>query len=116
MWIKRAVRVVCLVPSALLDWCKNTVDGYRSFVTRIADHLTMAGRENQLEVAAMANSGAPLHVDCSGKRVELREFLKVLNVGDRVRVFCDDGILVAEKVSKTQLKLIHAEMLAEMVH
>jgi hypothetical protein len=48
--------------------------------------------------------------------VELREFLKVLNVGDRVRVFCDDGILVAEKVSKTQFKLIHAEMLAEMVH
>jgi hypothetical protein len=31
-------------------------------------------------------------------------------------VLCDDGVLVAEKISETQFKLIHAEMMTDLVH
>jgi len=62
------------------------------------------------------NGSHPLNVGFAGKSVELREVTKVLRIGDRIRVLCDDGVLVAEKISETQFKLIHAETMAELVH
>ena len=76
----------------------------------------MVGRENQFEVARVMNVSHPLYVDFAGKRVELREFTKLLRTGDRIRVLCDDGVLVAEKISQTQFKLIHTETMTELVH
>ena len=76
----------------------------------------MVGRENQSEVARVVNVSHPAHVDFARKSVELRELTKVLRIGDRIRVFCDDGVLVAEKISETEFKLIHAETMAELVH
>ena len=61
------------------------------------------------------NGSHPLHADLAGECVELREFIKILNIGDRIRVLCDDGLLVAEKVSETQFKVIQTEMMAELV-
>jgi hypothetical protein len=46
----------------------------------------------------------------------LTEFIKTLSIGDRIRVFCDDGVVVAEKISQTQFKEIHVEIMAELVH
>jgi hypothetical protein len=102
--------------SAVLDWCKRTAGKYRRFAGSIADQLRMVGRENQLDVARVMNVSQPLHVDFAGERVELREFAKVLRIGDRIRVLCDDGVLVAEKISQTQFKLIHAETMTDLVH
>jgi hypothetical protein len=62
------------------------------------------------------NVSQALHADFCGKRVELGEFIKVMSIGDRLRVLCDDGLLVAEKTSETQFKLIHAETMTELVH
>jgi hypothetical protein len=76
----------------------------------------MVRRENQFEVARVMNVSHPLDVDFAGERVELREFAKVLSIGDRIRVLCDDGVLVAEKISQTQFKLIHTETMTELVH
>jgi hypothetical protein len=76
----------------------------------------MVGRENQFEVERVLNVSHPLNVDFSGKRVELRDFTDVLSIGDRIRVLCDDGVLVAEKISETQFKLIHAEPMTDLVH
>lgn len=47
---------------------------------------------------------------------DLQEFIKVLNVGDRIRVLCDDGVLVAEKVSNTQFELIQYQMMSDLIH
>ena len=58
----------------------------------------------------------PIHLELAGKRVELMEFARGLNIGDRIRVFCDDGVLVAEKVSQTQLRIIQAATMTEGVH
>ena len=76
----------------------------------------MAGQENRLEVARVMNVSHPFQVDFAGKPVELSEFIKVLSIGDRIRVFCDDGVVAAEKISEMRFKLIHTETTAELVH
>jgi len=48
--------------------------------------------------------------------MELEELIKVLRIGERIRVFCDDGVIVAEKISQTQFKLIHCQTMSELVH
>jgi hypothetical protein len=102
--------------SAVLDWCKRTADRCRRFAGRISDQLRMVGRGNQLEFTRLMNVNHPLYVDFAGKRVELREFIEILRIGDRIRVLCDDGVIVAEKISHTQFKLIQAETMTELVH
>jgi hypothetical protein len=113
---KRGIWVVGVPLSAVLNLCKETADRCRQFAGRIADQFRMAGRENQLEVARVVNVSRPLHVDFVGKPVALTEFIKTLSIRDRIRVFCDDGVVVAEKISQTQFKEIHVEMMAELVH
>jgi hypothetical protein len=39
-----------------------------------------------------------------------------LRVGERIQVLCDDGVIVAEKISHTQFKLIHCQAMSELVH
>jgi hypothetical protein len=116
MSTKRGIWAVSLPLSAVLGWCKRTAGRYRRVAGRIADQLRLVGRENQFEPARVMNGSHALHADLAGECVELREFTKKLNIGDRIRVLCDDGVLVAEKVSETQFKVIHAEMMAELVH
>lgn len=48
--------------------------------------------------------------------MELKELTDALRVGDRIRLFCDDGVLLAEKISQTQLKVIQSQSIAELVH
>lgn len=113
---KDEIWAVGMLASGVLEWCKRIVGRYRRFAGGIPDRLPIAERENQLTVASVMNVGLPIHVDFAGKRVELREFIKVLSIGDRVRLFCDDGVLVAEKISETRFKFIHNEIMAEFIH
>jgi len=56
-----------------------------------------------------------LQVDFCGERIELKEFIKLLRIGERIRVFCDDGVFVAEKISETQFELIDCQMISKFV-
>jgi hypothetical protein len=58
----------------------------------------------------------PIQVDFGPDRIELNELIAVMRVGDRLRLFCDDGLLVAEKVSQTQLRVVYSETMAAQVH
>jgi hypothetical protein len=87
---------------AVSDWCK-----------RIAGRLRMTGREKQSQVAQVS---CPVHVNFIGNSVELGQVAKALKIGDRVRVHCNDGLLVAEKISETQFQLIDAQPLAGLVN
>ena len=113
---KRRVWAVGLSLSAVLNWCKRTARRYRRVPGRNADQLRMVGREKQFEVVRVMNGIHTLYVDCAGRRVEFSEFIKGLSIGDRIRVCCDDGVVVAEKISETRFKLIHTETMAELVH
>lgn len=88
--------------SAVSEWCKRT-----------AGRLRLIGREEQSQVPPPSN---PLHVSFFGNSVELGQLAKALKIGDRVRVHCDDGLLVAEKISETQFQLIDSEPIAGLVH
>lgn len=100
--------------ATMLDQCKRTAARYRRFVG--ADQLSLVGQEDQFEGGQTADSSQPLYVECDGDRVELDEFIRILRIGDCIRVFCDDGVVVAEKVSHHQLKLIHVRTMSESVH
>jgi hypothetical protein len=113
---KRGIWAVGGPLSAVLDLCKRTAGRCRRFAARFADSSRIAGQENQMEVARVMTASYPLQVDFAGKPVELREVINSLRIGDRIRVFCDDGVIVAEKISHTQFKEIHVEMMAELVH
>jgi hypothetical protein len=116
MSIKRGIWAVGLPLSVVLDWCKRTVGRYRRVAGRIADQSRWVRKENQFEATRVMNFSHPLHADSAEECVELKEFTRILSIGDRIRVLCDDGVLVAEKISETQFKVIHVEMLAELVH
>ena len=113
---KHEIRAVGAPLSAVLDMCKRAGDRCRRLADKIADHFRMAKRENQIAVARIMRVSHPLQADFTGKPLDLTEFMKTLSIGDRVRVFCDDGVVVAEKISHTQLREIHAETMSELVH
>jgi len=93
---RRGVWSISWPLAAMLHWFKRNVRSFRKEVSR---------RRDQFEVARQTNE----------ESIELKEFVKVLNVGDQIRVLCDDGLLVAEKVSETQFELIHSQMMSKLV-
>jgi hypothetical protein len=57
------------------------------------------------------------------ERIELEELstdlkgvINKLRIGDRVRVLCDDGVILAEKISEAQFKLIHSLVMSKFIH
>ena len=100
------------LPLAALDWCKKTAGRYWRFAGAIVWSITHGRRADEFEASIPKN---PVQVDFCGERVELKEFIKVLSIGDRIRLLCDDGLLVAEKISETQCKVIHSEMVGKLV-
>ena len=100
------------LPLAALDWCKKAAGRYWRLAGGIVCSITDGRRADEFEVSLPKN---PVQVDFCGEPIELREFIKVLSIGDRIRVLCDDGLLVAEKISETQCKIIHSEMVDKSV-
>jgi hypothetical protein len=113
---KFGIWAVGLPLSAVLNWYRRTAGRYRRLARGIARQLRMMGRRKQFEAAEVIKVSPPFHADFAGSPVELGEFTRVLSVGDRIRVLCDDGVLVAEKISETQFRVIHAQTMAELVH
>jgi hypothetical protein len=102
--------------SATADWCKKIAIGCRRFAGGIADRSRMAGREDESAVGRLRTASRTVQVDLGGGVVEFKEFIKELRVGDRIRAFCDDGVIEAEKVSATRFKLIYAVEKTGAIH
>lgn len=94
--------------SAVSDRCKRIVDRFRRFAAGIVRSITGRRQEPQFDVAQAVSI---VHED-----IELKDSLKLLRIGDRLRVFCSDGILVVEKISQTHVKLVHSQAMTELVH
>ena len=112
---KHGISVTVLL-SAVLDFCKNSADQGRRYAARLTNKLRISTKGNPQEVSRVTKESHSSPVDFTGRPVELTEFIKQLSIGDRIRVFCDDGIVLAEKISQTQFKEIHAETMTELVH
>jgi len=92
--------------SAALNWCKKIIEKY-----------FRGGRlDPQYDVLQAASANRWLQMELSEDCVELNELIGILRIGDRVRVFCDDGFVVAEKVSHTKMKVIQSQAMAELIH
>lgn len=105
-----------LLLPAMLDWCKRTATSYWQGVSRIVRLMRGSCRSNLSEDVRPVNVGQPSRIDFCGEDIELKEILRVLTIGDRIRILCDDGVLVAEKMSQTQFKLVGAQSMSKLVH
>ena len=74
------------------------------------------GENDPFEVGSLTNGQDGLRLNWREDRMELDEFLKSVCIGDRIRVLCDDGVLVAEKVSQTQFELVDSQLLSRFIH
>jgi hypothetical protein len=73
-------------------------------------------RHNQLEVARPMEIGHLLHMGSCLQPVDLVDLLDVLSIGDRIRILCDDGVVVAEKTSPTRFELIQCQVMSDLIH
>ena len=112
----RRLRDIGCAFSAALRGCKAAAARCRRRAAGIMRAATSCRHSDLLEDVRMADAGHPLRIDFAGRRVELQELINVLSIGDRLRVLCDDGVLVAEKISETRFKLIHSETMSKLVH
>lgn len=80
---------------------------------RTTARLGITGQEKQSQVA---EDSQPFHLDFIGNSIELGQLVDALRIGDRVCVLCNDGVLVAQRVSETQLRLIDSKPIAELIH
>ena len=108
MWKEREILAVNSPLSEVSDRCKRIADRFRRFAVGIVRSITGCRQEPQFDVAEV--------VSIVHENIELKEFLKLLRIGDRLRVFCNDGIIVVEKISQTQVKLVHSQAITELVH
>lgn len=93
--------------------CKRTVIKCWRFAERVV--LSILSR-NHSPKGSTVEAGYGLVVEVGNERMDLREFASALPVGDRIRVLCDDGIVVAQKVSPTQFKLLDLQIMSESIH
>lgn len=73
-------------------------------------------RDHPLKVWRMTSACHPPLIDLCGEGMELNKLIGILSIGERVRLFCNDGVLVAEKVSPTQVKVIHSQTITKLIH
>ena len=99
----------------MADCFKSTADRYWRLAGGIGRRSQIVGRENKFEVARPRNASKTVQVDLAGGLEEFKEFIKALRIGDRVRAFCDDGIIEAEKISPTRFKLIYSVETTESI-
>ena len=95
-----------LALSRALDRCKRTAGRYWRYAGAMFRSTTARRRHDELEVP----------IGSCQQLIKFNELIDVLLVGERIRVLCDDGVIVAEKISQTQFKLIHCQAMSELVH
>lgn len=102
-----------LLLSAALDRCAEILRGGWCFGGRI---VSPNRRQYQSEVGRSKDTTCPSPMHPWRQGIELKEFINIMRIGDRIRVFCDDGVLVAEKISHTQFKLIDCQRVSGLIH
>jgi hypothetical protein len=102
--------------SAVLDWWKSTVSRYGRFAGGSADQSRTISQQDTFENASSAHELKMVKIGPDSLEAEFREFTEAMRVGDRIRTFCDDGVIEAEKVSQTQFKLVYLVETTGSIH
>src|SRR2546421_12808302 len=100
-------RIKLPLPVAL-DMCKTTVGRSWQFFRRVFRSIAARTRHDHLKVDLITDVSHSLLTDSSFRQnMELEEVVKGLKIGERIRVHCDYGGVVAGKNSQTPFELIH---------
>lgn len=113
---RRGISGIGLLLSAMQDWCKKTAARYWHHMKGSLWSIRHGRRNDPFERVRQVNVEQPLRIDFGGECLELKEFVNMLTIGDRIRVLCDDGVVLAEKVSQTEFRLIDAQRMSKLVH
>ena len=107
----RAIESFRFLLSIMLERCRRALGRFCG-----ARQLPIVRPANQFATGQLVESSQALQLASADAHVELEELAKLLYIGDRVRIFCDDGVLMAEKISESRFNLIQATSLSELVH
>jgi hypothetical protein len=113
---KREMRSINSTLSIILDGCKRTASSYLRWARGVTFPTPDDRPNGQFEVVNSTNVKQPRQVDLCGDSMEFDEVIQTLSIGDRIRVLCDDGVLVAEKISETQFELVHSQAMSQFIH
>lgn len=113
---RRGISSIGLLVSAMLGRCKRTAAGYWRWVSRIVCPRVGGHGSDPVETMRPVNVGQLPGIGFSGEDIALKELIRMLTIGERIRILCDDGVLVAEKISQTQFKLIDSQRMSKFVH
>jgi hypothetical protein len=102
--------------SMVLEGWQRTVRVFRRFAAGVVGQSRTIRQENTFAVARPTNDFKTVQVDLRGGIAEFEKFIKAMRIGDRVRAFCDDGVIEAEKVSQTRFKLIYSLETTGLIH
>ena len=102
----RGIWCIGLALSRALDGFKRTAGRYWRFAGGVFRSTTARSRHDQLRVPTGSRQ----------QLIKFNELINVLRVGERIQVLCDDEVIVAQKISQTQFKLIHCQAMSELVH
>lgn len=95
---------------------RTTAHAYWRGLAALVRTVTRRREDDVFEHERLAGAEYRFDVDFTGRRMDFRDLLDTLSIGDRLRVLCDDGVLVAEKISQRRFKLIHSEMISKLIH
>lgn len=113
---RRGIPSIGLLVSAMLDRCKRTAARYWRWVSGIVCPRVGGHGSDLFESMRPLNVGQPPGIGFCGEDIELKELIRMLTIGDRIRILCNDGFIVAEKISQTQFKLIDSQRMSRFVH
>ena len=93
--------------STVLEVWERTVRVFRRFAVGVVGQSRTLRQANSFAMARSTNDFQTVQIDLRGGIDEFGRFTKAMRIGDRVRAFCVDGVIEAEKVSRTRFKLIY---------
>lgn len=100
-----------------LDRFKATVVRHCRSVDKVFRSITTRDQRNRLTVDVSTDVSHPNPPDTPGQQLmDIGDVANALNIGDRIQVFCDDGFVVAEKISQTKFQLIHCQEMSRLIH
>lgn len=102
--------------SPLLGRCKRIARKFLRWAQGIESPTASRPRIYPLDVERAKTNGQKQLIDCHGDAVQFEEFMQKLNIGDRVEIMCDDGVLVAEKISKTRFEIASTQSMSPFLH
>jgi len=100
----------------VLEVWQRTVSVFQRFAVGVVGQSDTLRKANSSAVARPTSDFKTVEVELRGGIAEFEQFTKAMRIGDRVRAFCTDGVIEAQKVSATRFKVIYEVQTTGPIH